>query len=184
MPPSDAPGDDRADDRGPLARQRLLWLAFLVGVLALGTILTIVVDVTPSLPIALPLVLAAAIGAAALLATIGIDRVFAATPPADDTAAIAELRTRMVLQAVLAETSVLVTTVLAAMIGPRWNIAIGGLAAVAILLRVRPTTARLRRFDRAWQAAGADVSLERGFAAADGSGTTDSDTRSPGNPDT
>lgn len=177
MPPS--------DDRGPLARQRLLWLAFLIGVVALATILTVVVDVAPSLPVALPLLLAAMIGAAAVLATIGIDHVFAATPPADDTAAIAELRTRMVLQAVLAETVVLVTTILAAMLGPRWNVAIGGLAAVAILLRVRPTTARLHRFDRAWEAAGADVSLVRGFAAADEVGTTGRDARStdhPGNP--
>jgi hypothetical protein len=176
MPPS--------EDRGPLARQRLLWLAFLVGVLALATILTIVVDVTPSLPAALPLLLAATIGAAAVLATIGIDRVFAATPPPDDTAAIAELRTRMVLQAVLAETTVLVTTVLAAMIGPRWNVAIGGLAAVVILLWVRPSPARLRRFDRAWRAAGADVSLERGFAVADGAGTTDGGAGSPDHPGT
>ncbi|MFO7778475.1 MAG: hypothetical protein R6V28_08995 [Nitriliruptoraceae bacterium] len=180
MPPRDAP----RDDRGPLARQRLLWLAFLVGVVALATILTVVVDVTPSLPVALPLVLSVMIGVAALLATIGIDRVLAATPPADDTAAIAELRTRMVLQAVIAETTVLVTTVLAAMIGPRWNIAIGGLAAVAILLRVRPSTPRLRRFDRAWQAAGADVSLERGLVTADVAGTSERDTRSPGHPDT
>jgi len=165
-----------------LARQRLLWLAFLVGVVALATILLVVVDVAPSLPVALPLLLAATVGAAAVLATIGIDRVFAATPPADDTAAIAELRTRMVLQAVLAETVVLITTVLAAMLGPRWNVAIGGLAAVVILLRVRPTTARLRRFDRAWQASGTDVSLERGFAAAERAGTTERDARSTDHP--
>lgn len=177
MPSSD-------DDRGPLARQRLLWLAFLVGVLALATILTVVVDVAPSLPPALPLLLAATIGAAAVLATVAIDRVFAATPPSDDTAAIAELRTRMVLQAVLAETVVVLTTVLAAMVGPRWNVAIGGLAAVVILLRVRPTTARLERFDRAWQAAGADVSLTRGFAATQAGGPGGRDQPSTDHPGT
>jgi len=171
MPPS--------DDRGPLARQRLLWLAFLVGVVVLATILTVVVDVAPALPVALPLLLATAISGAALLATIGIDRVFAATPPTDDTAAIAEFRTRLVLQAVIAETLVLVTTILAAMIGPRWNVAIGGLVATVILLRVRPTTARLRRFDRAWAAVGAEVSLERGFASATGGDLPAPDT-SPG----
>lgn len=162
-----------SDDRGPLARQRLLWLAVLVGVSALATILTIVVDVTPSLPPALPLALAATIGVAGVLAALGIDRVFAATPPSHDTAAIAELRTRLVLQAVIAETVVLLTTILAAMVGPRWNVAIGGLAAVTILLRVQPTAARLRRFDRAWQAAGADVSLTRGFEAAEAAARTD-----------
>lgn len=157
MPPS--------EDRGPLARQRLLWLAFLVGVLALAAILTVVVDVAPTLPPALPIALAATVGTAGVLAAVAIDRVFAATPPADDLAAIAELRTRMVLQAVVAETVVLLTTLLAAMVGPRWNIAIGGIAAALILLRVRPTPARLRRFDRAWRDAGADVSLTRGFGA-------------------
>ncbi len=159
MPPS--------DDRGPLARQHLLWVAFLVGVVVLATILTVVVDVEPALPVALPLLLATAISVAALLATVGIDRVFAAAPPADDTAAVAEFRTRLVLQAVIAETLVLITTILAAMIGPRWNVAIGGVVAIVILLRVRPTVARLRRFDRAWAATGAEVSLERGFASAD-----------------
>ena len=158
-----------SDDRGPLARQHLLWLAFLLGVVVLATILTVVVDVEPTLPVALPLALATAISVAALLATVGIDRVFAAAPPADDTAAIAEFRTRLVLQAVIAETLVLVTMILAALIGPRWNVAIGGVVATAILLRVRPTTARLRRFDRAWAALGAEVSLERGFASASGS---------------
>lgn len=157
-----------SDDRGPLARQRLLWLAFMVGVVALATILTVVVDVEPALPVALPLLLTTAISVAALLATIGIDRVFAATPPSDDTAAVAEFRTRLVLQAVIAETLVLMTTILAAMVGPRWNVAIGGIMATAILLRVRPTTTRLRRFDRAWAAAGAEVSLERGFASTTG----------------
>lgn len=173
-----------SDDRGPLARQRLLWMAFLVGVLVLATILTAVVDVEPALPVALPLLLATAVSVAALLATIGIDRVFAATPPSDDTAAIAEFRTRLVLQAVIAETLVLVTTILAAMVGPRWNVAIGGVMATAILLRVRPTRARLRRFDRAWAAAGAEVSLERGFASATAHDLPPSDTQPGDHPPT
>jgi hypothetical protein len=153
MPPS--------EDRGLLTRQRQLWAAFLVGVVVLASVLTVVVDVTPSLPIALPLGLAVVMAAAAGLAVVGIDRVFAATPPDDDTAAVAELRTRLVLQSVVAETLVLVTTILAAMVGPRWTIAIGGVGAVAILLHVRPRPARLARFDAAWAAQGHDVSLAR-----------------------
>jgi hypothetical protein len=119
MPPS--------EDRGPLTQQLQLWAAFLVGVVLLASVLTVVVDVTPTLPVALPLGLSVAMVAAAVLAVVGIDRVFAATPPDDDTAAVAELRTRLVLQSVLAETLVLATTILAAMVGPRWNIAIGGI---------------------------------------------------------
>lgn len=153
MPPS--------EDRGPLTRQLQLWAAFLVGVVLLSVVLTVVVDVTPTLPVALPLGLSAVMVAAAVLAVLGIDRVFAATPPQDDTAAVAELRTRLVLQSVLAETLVLATTILAAMLGPRWSIAIGGTGAVAILLYVRPRPARLARFDAAWAAGGHDVSLMR-----------------------
>ena len=153
MPPS--------EDRGPLARQQLLWAAFLAGVVLLATVLTVVVDVTPTLPPALPLALSAAMAVAALLAVVGMDRIHAATPPATDQIAVAELRTRMVLQAVIAETLVLLTTILAAVTGPRWNVAIGGVGAVVILLRIRPSPARLERFDRAWAAADAEVSLVR-----------------------
>jgi hypothetical protein len=153
MPPS--------EDRGPLTRQLQLWAAFLVGVVLLAGVLTVVVDVTPTLPVALPIGLSVAMVAAAVLAVLGIDRVFAATPPQDDTAAVAELRTRLVLQSVLAETLVLATTILAAMLGPRWNIAIGGIGALAILLYVRPRPGRLARFDAAWAAQDQDVSLVR-----------------------
>lgn len=149
------------EDRGPLTRQRQLWAAFLTGVVLLAGVLTVVVDVTPTLPVALPLALSVAMVAAAALAVLGMDRVLAATPPEDDTAAVAELRTRLVLQAVLAETLVLATTILAAMTGPRWNVAIGGVGAVAILLHIRPRPSRLARFDRAWADQGHDVSLVR-----------------------
>ncbi len=148
-------------DRGSLAVQHRLWLAFLVGVLLLGGVLTVVVDVEPTIPVALPLLLSVAMAVAAGVGVLAIDRIFAASPPGDDDTAVGELRTRMVLQAVLAETLVLLTTILAALIGPRWNIAIGALAAVAILLWVRPRPARLRRFEAAWAAAGAEVSLTR-----------------------
>jgi len=150
-------------ERGPLAVQQQLWLAFLVGVVLLGGVLTVVVDVEPTLPVALPLALSASVAVATGVGVLAIDRIFAASPPADDQAAVGELRTRMVLQAVLAETLVLVTTILAAMIGPRWNVAIGAVAAVAILLWIRPRPARLHRFEAAWAAAGADVSLRRGL---------------------
>lgn len=160
MPPS--------EDRGALARQRQLWAAFLGGVVLLGTILTVVVDVTPTLPVALPIGLSLVTTVAAGLAVLGIDRVFAASPPSDDTAAVAELRTRLVLQAVLAETLVLATTILAAMVGPRWNVAIGAVGAVAILLHVRPRPSRLARFDAAWAAQGSTVSLSRALLGGRG----------------
>jgi len=155
------PATPAGDDPRSLRRQQQLWAAFLIGVLALATILTVIVDVTPTLPMALPLSLAVTLGIGGYLATVGIDRVLAASPPDDDSRALGELRARLVLQAVIAETIVLATTVLAATIGPRWNVAIGGLAAVGILVRVRPRRSRLARFDAAWAAQEADVSLLR-----------------------
>ncbi len=160
MPPS--------EDRGSLTRQRQLWAAFLLGVVLLAGVLTVVVNVEPTLPAALPLGLSAAMVAGMLAAVLGIDRVFAATPPSDDTSAVSELRTRLVLQSVLAETLVLVTTILAAMVGPRWNVAIGGLGAVVILLHVRPRASRLARFDAAWAAQGSEVSLTRALISPGG----------------
>ena len=148
-------------DRGPLVVQHRLWLAFLVGVVLLGGVLTVVVDVEPTLPAAIPLLLSVSIAVATGIGVLAIDRIFAASPPEDDDTAVVELRTRLVLQAVLAETLVLVTTILAALVGPRWNVAIGAVAAVAILLWVRPRPARLRRFEAAWAAAGSEVSLSR-----------------------
>ena len=163
-------------DRGPLAVQHRLWLAFLGGVVLLGGVLTVVVDVEPTIPVALPLLLSASIAGATAIGVLAIDRIFAASPPADDNTAVAELRTRLVLQAVLAETLVLATTILAALVGPRWNVAIGAVAAVAILLWVRPRPARLRRFEAAWAAAGSEVSLTRALRLDD---PTDQDTPRP-----
>jgi F0F1-type ATP synthase membrane subunit c/vacuolar-type H+-ATPase subunit K len=157
-------------DRDEPRLMRRLWLAFTAGVVALAAVLTVVADVEPTLPVVLPLALAAVIGFGGLVAVLAIDRVFAASPPADDDTALGELRTRLVLQAVIAETVVLATTVVAFLFGPRWTVAIGGLAGALILVRVRPHRTRFERFDRAWRQAGHDVSLCRGL-------------RSPAHPD-
>ena len=158
------------DHRGVLASHQRIWSAFTVGVLGLAAVLTAVADVEPRLPAALPLGLAGVIGVAGVVAVAAIDRVFAASPPSDDDAALGELRTRLVLQAVVAETVVLLTTLVAFLFGPRWSVTVGGVAGAVILLRVRPRTARLARFDAAWAAAGHDVSLRRGLDRATNDG--------------
>ena len=170
------------DHRGVLASHQRIWLAFTVGVLGLSAVLTVVADVEPRLPAVLPLGLAAVIGVAGVVAVVAIDRVFAASPPDDDDAALGELRTRLVLQAVVAETVVLLTTVVAFMFGPRWSVTIGGVAGAVILLWVRPRAARLARFDAAWAAAGHDVSLRRGLDPAFRGGETDGDPDDPAAP--
>ncbi len=138
-----------------------LWLAFLVGVSAIAVAIVVIADVQPTLPAALPALLAAAAGGGAILGVLAIDRVFAATPPADEASARGEYRTRLVLQAVLAETAVLAAVVLTFFFGPGWVAAIGGVAGVVALGVVRPSRARFERFDRAWAAQGSEVSLVR-----------------------
>lgn len=157
-----------------------IWIAFTIGVLGLATVLTFVADVDPRLPAILPLALALAIGGAGYIAVTAIDRIFAASPPANDDAAIGELRTRLVLQAVIAETVVLLATIVAFTLGPRWTVALGGLAGAMILLRVRPHGRRLARFDAAWQRAGHDVSVRRALRSAAGPVSDDDTPDGPG----
>jgi hypothetical protein len=145
-----------------------LWAAFLGGIVAIAAIVTLVAETTSALPAALPAGLAAAAGAGAIVGVLAIERVFAATPPADDEAALGEYRMRLVLQAVTAETAVLVAVVLTFVFGPAWVAAVGGAAAALALLLVRPSAERFRRLDAAWSAAGADVSLQRGAGLTPG----------------
>lgn len=143
-----------------------LWAAFLVGILAIAAIVTFVADTSSELPAVLPAALAAAAGGGAVVGVLAIERVFAATPPKDDTAALGEYRMRLVLQAVTAETAVLFAVILTFVFGPSWVAGVGGIAAAVALLLARPSEERLRRLDAAWQAQGADVSLLRGAREA------------------
>lgn len=155
-----------------LVTSQRLWFAFLVGVGAIAAVIVVVADVEPTLPVGMPAALGVAIGGGALVGVTAIDRVFAATPPADDAAALAEYRMRLILQAVLAETAVLGTVVVTFFFGPAWIAAIGGVAGVAALAGVRPSEARFARFDRAWRDAGSDVSLVRAAGLGSGPGAS------------
>ncbi len=143
-----------------------LWAVLFLGVLALAGVVTFLAPTTATLPAVLPAALAAAIGAAGVVGVLALERLFAASPPSDDGAALAEYRTRLVLQAVVAEATVALAAVLAFVFGPAWVAAVGGAFAAAALLLTRPSQARFRRLDAAWAAAGADASLVRGADAA------------------
>jgi hypothetical protein len=143
-----------------------LWAVLTVGVLALAAVVTFLAPSHATLPTALPAGLAAAIGAAGIVGVLALERLFAASPPADDGAALAEYRTRLVLQGVVAEATVALGAVLAFVFGPAWVAAVGGAFAATALVLARPTQDRFQRLDAAWAAAGADVSLVRGAAAS------------------
>lgn len=144
-----------------------LWAVF-VGVIAGAAVVIPLVAPTreAAVPAVLPVTLALTTGLAALAAIVALDRTLRATPPADDDAAAAELRTRLVLQAAVAEAPVLLAVALAFVVGPVWSVPAAAVPALTGLVLVRPSAARLLRFDRSWTAAGADVSLVRAIPDA------------------
>lgn len=145
-----------------------LWWAF-VGVVAVVAVVVPLVAEDPSstVPAVLPAALALAAGAASLVGTVAIDRGLLASAPADDRAAVAELRSRLVLQMAIAEFPALLAVALAFVLGPPWVATAGALPALAALLLIRPRAARLDRIDAAWRAEGHDVSLRRALLADD-----------------
>lgn len=138
-----------------------LWWFFVVVVAAVGLVPLIAEDPASSVPAVLPAALALVAGAAALVGTIALDRGLLAARPADDRAAVTELRSRLVLQMAIAEFPALLGIALAFVLGPPWVATVGAVPAVTALLLVRPRAARFRRIDTAWRAGGVDASLQR-----------------------
>jgi hypothetical protein len=155
------------DDLPPLKLLQRLWVGVAVGIVALVTVAVVGADAEANLPVVLPAGLAAAGGLAAVLGNRAVDRTFAASPPADDRSALVEFRTRSFLQVAIAEAPTLLAFALTFVIGPNWVAAIGGLASLTALAVARPTAARVRAIESAWQAAGRDVSVLRAAQAPD-----------------
>lgn len=149
------------DQPTPLTTTRRLWAGVLGGLVVIAVIVLVLADAEPDVPAILPAALVAAAGVAAIVGVEAVDRTFGAAPPEHDRAALTEYRVRFFLQVAIIEAPVLLAVALAFVLGPGWIVTVGILAAIVAMLRVRPTMARLRRFDATWQAAGHDVSLER-----------------------
>ncbi len=147
----------------PLLRSiRLLWAGFTGALAVIAFVVPAVVpDAGSSVPALLPIALAATAGLGALAGIDAIDRAMAAATPRDDRAAVAELRSRLVMQAAIAEAPALLAVALAFVLGPPLAATAGALPGLIGMLRVRPSTARFDRFDQAWRAAGLDASLRR-----------------------
>lgn len=142
-----------------------LWLTFTVVVGLVAVVVPFVVpDPGSTVPPALPVLLAATAGVGALVGIVALDRGLTGTAPADDRAAVAELRSRLVMQAAIAEAPALLAVALAFVLGPPWTATAGALPGLIGLLLVRPSAARLERLDAGWRAAGRDVSLQRGLS--------------------
>jgi hypothetical protein len=154
--------DGTTPPEATLRSVRLLWLSFTV-VVALAAFLLpfLVPDPGSTVPAALPVTLALAAGAGALVGIVALDRGLTAARPADDRAAVAELRSRLVMQAAIAEAPALLAVAMAVVLGPPWVAAAGAVPGLVGLFLIRPTPARLAKLDDAWRATGVDVSLRR-----------------------
>jgi protein-S-isoprenylcysteine O-methyltransferase Ste14 len=140
-----------------------LWGAVAAAVLVLTAVVLVTSDADSTVPAALPVTLTAAVAVGAAAGVAAVDRNLADHPPADDAAAVQELRTRTFLQLAILEAPVLLGVALGFTLGPPWVAVIGAAGALGALVLARPTRARLGRLDAAWRDAGRDVSVLRGL---------------------
>jgi hypothetical protein len=152
-------------DLPALRRLQRLWLLFVVILVVIGVSLLFVELQPSSLPILLPAALAAAGGAAGLLAIVAIDRTFAAAAPEHDLRALREFEARQALQFAVSLAPALLGFALAFVFGAVLAAAVGWAFAVIALLRAHPSQARLERIERVWDAAGNEVSALRAARA-------------------
>ena len=92
---------------------------------------------------------------------VAVDRGLEQARPADDTAALVEYRSRFFMQVALLEFVPLLGFAMAFVVGPAWIMVVGALSVGPAFWRIRPTLDRIRAFDRAWQQAGHQASIER-----------------------
>lgn len=149
-------------------RLQRLWVAFLVVVIGILAMLPVLDPAPSDLPVALPATLAAAGGVAAFVAIVAIELTFAAARPTDDLRALREYEARVTLGLAIAQAPAVLGFALTFVFGGLLPAAVGGVAALASLVRARPSPARLARLERSWQTAGHDVSALRAARAADG----------------
>jgi hypothetical protein len=142
----------------PLAK---LWGAAAGGVALLAVVVLVTSDASSTVPAWLPVALTLAVAAGAVAAVVAVDRSLAADPPADDAAALAELRTRAFLQLAILEAPVLLGVALGFTLGPPSVAAVGAAGGLAALAVTAPSRRRMARFDDAWHRLGHDVSLLR-----------------------
>jgi predicted MFS family arabinose efflux permease len=151
-----------APDSPPTSRTlATLWTAAAGAIVLLAAVVLMTSDASSTVPAWLPVALTVAVAAGAVAAVVAVDRSLAAAPPADDEAALAELRTRAFLQLAILEAPVLLGVALGFTLGPPSVAAVGAAGGLAALAVTAPSRRRMARFDAAWHRLGHDVSLLR-----------------------
>ncbi len=144
-----------------LAGLQRLWAGFTLTVLLLSVAGAAFADAESTVPWFLPLALVLVVAAGVAAAVEAVGRGLAANPPATDLDARGEVRSRLAIQIAIAEAPALLAFALTFVLGPNWIVLVGGAASVAVLLRARPSRARLEQLEASWRAAGHDVSALR-----------------------
>lgn len=132
---------------GPLRRVRV---AALAAVPLVAGLVLVTADPDSTLPAALPVLLAAVTGAAAVGGVVAAERMLARRTP-DPAEAAAALHAHGFLQLAVAEFPLLLAVAMAYVMGPPWVVVVGAAAALAALLIGAPTTARARRLEGLWE---------------------------------
>ena len=136
-----------------------LWAGAAAAILLLAAVVLVTSDADSTVPAVLPVLLTVAVSIGAVVAVVAVDRSLAASMPADDDAAVAELRTRAFLQLAILEAPVLIGVALGFTLGPPWVAVVGAAGGLAALAVSAPTRRRLERFEGAWRHAGHVISL-------------------------
>jgi hypothetical protein len=138
-----------------------LWVGAAAAIVTLAAVVLVTSDADSTVPAVLPVVLTVAVSIGAVVAVVAVDRSLAASTPADDAAAVAELRTRAFLQLAILEAPVLIGVALGFTLGPPWVAVVGAGGGLVALAVSAPTRRRLGRFEGTWRRAGQELSLRR-----------------------
>ena len=144
-----------------VARLQRMWSVFVGAVVVLCVAGALVADTESTVPAALPVLLVLALGAGAVAGVLVVDRGLYLVSPDDDERAGEEVRARLALQIAIGQTPTLLAFALAFVLGPPWVVLVGGAVSVGMLLKVRPTRARLEELEQVWRRGGADASVLR-----------------------
>jgi hypothetical protein len=146
------------------------WVAFVLQVLVLVVVTLIVADGSSELPALLPVALAASVGVAAIVGVRAMERLLTASSPDGVDDAMQLIRSRSTVQWAIADAPVILSAVLAFVLGPPAVVLVGAVGSIWALVLARPSMMRIERVEKAWHEEGSRVRLVRHLQRGERSG--------------
>jgi hypothetical protein len=147
--------------RPPIGRLRRPWAALGATAVVLAVLAATTSPSTSDLPAWLPVTLVAASSAGTLAAMVAVGRGLARTSPADDDAALAELRARQALRLAIGLAPVLLGVAMAVIFGHRATLLVAAIVAGVIAAVGNPRNNWLQAVDASWNERGLRASIVR-----------------------